>query len=289
MPQRIEIVIHGAGHFMPIEVKINEDENGHQCRDYYNFAIDNGYKTQHIYYLTKHGSKPENSYSKLEGKCRLISFDKHIIGWLKTAAEEADSRGAKGVSNIIRQYLSSIDHFTDARRRKIMKSCAYKVMATDIEAGVAIAKSFNDIQDALITSMFTEFEKAVKDKWHVKPDDTAPKYWKKIGRPFFGKIYEGKYAPSHLCTCFKIKSDNSSPERSLYICIDQRAWADVDGNEQNYIYLPTGDIKEPEDDETAEIPNFYTMNPAALKLNDDEKMKSFIKNSIEAIEKHLFN
>ncbi len=83
--RRIDIVISYRGGFIPIEVKINADDQRSQCYDYYHFAYVKDKET-YIVYLTKTGYKP-SAYSltgelgdKLnDEKVRCISFNKDII------------------------------------------------------------------------------------------------------------------------------------------------------------------------------------------------------------------
>lgn len=162
-PKRIDIVIHGAGHFIPIEVKIDASETGTQCWEYYQYALKHDRDTN-LYFLTKHGTFPNNSYDifalgKCLKKCKCISFEQDIVKWLYEISKCDFDDANNIVHNIIRQYLNSIMYFTDVRRRKMVEQCAAKVMAVDIETGVAIAKSFTAIQDSLIRNLFTAVEK----------------------------------------------------------------------------------------------------------------------------------
>ena len=173
-PKRIDIVIHGAGHFIPIEVKIDASETGTQCWEYYQYALKIDSRTN-LYFLTKHGTYPDKSYGifelgKCQNRCKCISFALDIANWLESIIKSDFEDSNNIVHAIIQQYLRAIIHFTDIRRSEMIESCAKKVMEFDIEAGVAIAKSFTAIQDILITKLFTEIEKTFPKKLGVVLD-----------------------------------------------------------------------------------------------------------------------
>ncbi len=295
-PKRIDIVIHGARHFIPIEVKIDATETGTQCWEYYQYALKHDCHTN-LYFLTKHGTLPNNSYDtfvleKCQGRCKLISFEHDISKWLGDISK-IDFNDANGIiHNTIRQYLDSVMYITDARRITMVEQCAEKIMEVDIEAGIAIAKSFTAIQDRLITKLFIAIEKSFPKELGIELNKESENYWGKINKEFFGDVFgKGqKYISKKPCTCFKIKvEDDSFPrEQMLYVHVDWRIWAELrNGDKISWIYLPVGNRNEPKDDEKSDIPNFYTMNPAALKLNDSRAMESFIECSIKSIKDKL--
>ena len=255
-PKRIDIVIHGAGHFIPIEVKIDANETGTQCWEYYQYALKIDSRAN-LYFLTKHGTYPDKSYGifelgKCQDRCKRISFERDIVDWLESIIKFDFDDHDNIVHSIIRQYLSAIIYFTNIRRFEMVKCCAKKVMEVDIEAGVAIAKSFTAIQDNLITKLFTEIEKVFPDKLDVVLDKKDDNDWEKIGQKFFGDVFgKGqKYASKKPCTRFKIRRSNeTAPEdKFLYVHIDWRIWAELrSGDITSWIYLPTGNRTATED------------------------------------------
>ena len=293
-PKRIDIVIHGAGHFIPIEVKIDASETGTQCWEYYQYASKIDHQTN-LYFLTKYGTYPDNSYDifinkNCTDKFKRISFAKDIKIWLETIAKYDFDDEGNIIHNVIRQYLMSVCFFTNLRRMDMTELCAKEVMKTDIEAGIAIAKSVTAIQDSLITKLFTAVEDVFPKDLAVVLDDSIENNWKKIGKDFFGSIFvEGqKYASKKPCVGFKIKNTKSPEDIFLYVHIDWRIWAEIrSGNDTSWIYLPTGNTTAPKDDEKSDVPNFYTMNPAAVKLNSNEEMDKFISHSVDVIKNKL--
>ena len=157
----------------------------------------------------------------------------------------------------------------------------------DLITSVGIAKSFTTIQDNLIIEFFERIEQGITLKMgNLKVvDDTQDikNHWKMFqNKHFFGDVFSGdKYTSGNPCTCFEVTGTNYR----IYIHIENRVWAELhDGQSRNgdWIYLPTGGPKK-----TENIPNYFTMNNAAIALHDSEKMDRFIDESIKVIKSKL--
>lgn len=294
-PKRIDIVIHGAGYFIPIEVKIDEAEHGRQCLDYYNYTYKISNKESNkIYYLTKYGTHPENSWADLgENKCQCIAFCKDdtlgkteheddsigIIAWLISLLEGNAIHSDK-IIGVLCQYITSIEYFTGARSKKMEDIYAAELLkfgVKDIATGIRIAQSLNSIQDMLIAELFAKIDNVFSSKLGVDvyiPHDGM--HWTKIKESLFKK---GPF------TCFKING------YILYVRIDDRIWAelrDLKDKRVQWVYLPTGSSTYPPSSyENNIIPNYKSLNDAAINLHDKDKMSEFIEESIAVIKAKL--
>ena len=294
--KRIDIVIHGAGYFIPIEVKIGESEHGKQCLYYYNYAYEISHKEgTKIYYLTKYGTHPENSWVDLgESKCQCIAFGKvetlgkteqeddsiGIVDWLINLIEDNIIHSDK-IIDVLRRYITSIEYFTGVRSRKMEELYATELLkfgSKDITTGIRIAQSFNTVQDRLIAELFAKIDDVFPSKLGVEvyvPDEGM--HWTKIKKALSEK---------KPFTCFKIM------DYFLYVRIEDRVWAELrdkkDKRVGQWIYLPTGSSTvPPSSSQDSIIPNYTSLNDAAINLHDKDKMGTFIEESIAVIQAKL--
>lgn len=85
---RIDFVIYNDDWFFAIEMKIDAGDQDHQLKRYEDYAKTRG-KDYKIFYLTLDGKEPSSqSEEGMERKPYLISFEKHILEWLKKCIDE---------------------------------------------------------------------------------------------------------------------------------------------------------------------------------------------------------
>jgi len=161
--RRIDIVIQGGGHFIPIEVKITAVDQISQCYDYYQYArkLD---ETARVVYLTIWGSAPnapsmsssDGSQTLREENIQCISFAKDIATWLENSF--LDEQGAMSV--FLEQYLDAIRSFSTNSMEAHRLRIANKVLEREeyFRTALAVADSIKTIKARLIYMVFQEFE-----------------------------------------------------------------------------------------------------------------------------------
>ena len=290
--RRIDIVIHNAKHFLPIEVKINAPERENQCLNYYNYAKDiMNSNDAKIVYLTKNASKPMQ-YEKMRKNCICLSWEKDIIAWLDECLNH-NVLGNTIEKELIEQYMKAISNLTRMREKEMDSKCAEIISESpdNVEACVQIIRSFSTVQNQIIKKMFKMFDDKISQEWEKYTD--ISNHYTKIKGNFFGDVF-GKYASQKPCTCFKIS--NYEPDDAfhlLYIHIDSRVWSELRDSKgkrvmNKWIYLPTGKNSR-NGNEDEKIPNFEIMNRATLDLYDEDRLAKFCDDSLKAIKDELLN
>ncbi|MCL1849154.1 MAG: PD-(D/E)XK nuclease family protein [Clostridiales bacterium] len=123
----IDLVILIGDRFIPIEVKINAEEQYLQCYAYYQFACKRDKETQ-VVYLTKYGDPPqpysaegltitEDGYEEV----KTISFHSHIYGWLKQCLAMLESERKAPVREVLKQLITTVMGFTNQLEDITMK------------------------------------------------------------------------------------------------------------------------------------------------------------------------
>ena len=161
--RRIDIVISYSEGFIPIEVKINAEDQKSQCFDYYQFAASKD-ENAYIVYLTKTGYKPSDysltgeSGEKLkDGDVLCISFEKDIIAWLNRIKEIA----SESMIPMIEQFESAVGYFINNEDEE------YKMRLTDniiensesLKIAIELERSMGFAKAELMKKLFAEFEK----------------------------------------------------------------------------------------------------------------------------------
>lgn len=183
--RRIDIVIQYPDRFIPIEVKINAEDQPSQCFDYYQFALNHD-KNAKVVYLTTTGYMPsEDSLCSKNGKqileerdLQCISFTEDILNWLENISQDE----VEPVKSIMEQFKDAIREFTGKPDEELSVAITDKVLecesnyrsALQIEANMNRIKArvmlevFKDIEfelDALFSRPeYQQFSIAVKDK-----------------------------------------------------------------------------------------------------------------------------
>ena len=169
--KRIDIVIKNEEWFIPIEVKINADEQKSQCYSYYDHA------KAKLVYLTKYGTYP-SPYSRSgskdeewleEDKLILISFEKHIVEWLKEIVKNETGE----LRSILNQYLKSIEEFTNTMDKELYDELAEEFSGDteDLIYGLQIAEAVSVAKASVMDKVLSEIEDQI--------DEKLEKEWKK--------------------------------------------------------------------------------------------------------------
>ena len=165
--RRIDIVVKNKKWFMPIEVKINAEEQESQCFDYSKYAKDE-FKNKKIVYLTKYGTYPSpySTGGAKEGPGTLekidiitISFSEDIVNWLQKIVR--DETGELRYS--LNQYLNSIKEFTHTMDKKLYENLANELFQSkeNLTYGLQIAEAVAFAKADVLKNVLTKIEKAI--------------------------------------------------------------------------------------------------------------------------------
>ena len=174
--RRIDIAIHNARFFIPMEVKIDADEQPGQCYDYYEYAKKSDKNTR-VVYLTEYGSVP-SEYSRRDqnsddilplDKIKCISWEKDIYEWLTSLLGQLN----EPMKSFVGQYIDTICLLTDRKGKYSvnMEKRSIEVLhrsADFFNAGLQIEKSMKAAKLRLIQLVFDDFK--------AEMDKIAPKY-----------------------------------------------------------------------------------------------------------------
>lgn len=172
--RRIDIVISYHGGFVPIEVKINADDQKSQCYDYYHFAKRKD-KNACIVYLTKNGYRPSeysvtgSSGDKLDDSViRCISFEQDILSWLKRIKYVA----SESMIPFIDQFAGAVQDFVNTEDKEYKMKLTDKIIdsSENLRTSLEIANTLNFAKTELMRALFMEFEKQMEpllEKYHL--------------------------------------------------------------------------------------------------------------------------
>lgn len=320
--KRIDLVLQGVNCFIPIEVKIEAFDRPGQCYDYYHYARNFDEETRLIY-LTKWGSCPADYslYSEdrtdilPEGKLQCISFSKDITLWLERILSSE-----KGMMrSVLQQYLDIIREFTADENELCYQEIAEIALASEssLRTAVDIEKSAHFIKAKLLQYVMKELEEQMKEcsaSLGIERD-TRFHYWEYSEHENGGINYVVKdVSLSKGCELwFRIDYDDTEGTLCSGLCVfDTTAGESGEGSEVKFIdkklekelrryvtpdlensvcwwftwwYLPTGMDRLRTDMEY--IPNFISLNEAAIRLADEEKRRKFAGECVGLIKKKL--
>lgn len=160
--RRIDIVISYHGGFIPIEVKINAEDQENQCYDYLHFAKKKD-KNAFIVYLTKSGYMPsEYSLKGAHGErlnekdVRCISFKDDILNWLKKIKLMASEE----MVPMIDQYIGAVIDFVNNEDEKYKMELSDKILnnSGSLRTSLEIVNAIDYAKAELMKRLFKEFE-----------------------------------------------------------------------------------------------------------------------------------
>jgi hypothetical protein len=320
--RRIDIVIEVGKFFIPIEVKIYACEQQSQCYDYYEFARRKDTNAK-VYYLTIDGHLPtEYSTSGAYGKISksnivCLSFKEDILKWLRNCKTVGNTE----MVSILDQFIESIETLVGYKGEGLVKMVSDEIIKSEesLRAGIQIADSINVAKAKVMYLLFEELEKhlevvAIKNNWsressfnwYEYKDMATESFYKEYSTyPGINYVVNNASLNNGYQLWFRIEVENNL--FAGFCVFNPNAHSENgEGNQVNIFdddtktalntylntvenehsewwatwwYLPTGE-KKPKDS----VPNFKTMNEAAISLADDNKRKAFVAECIEQIE-----
>jgi len=270
--RRIDIVIKSDKEFIPIEVKIDAEDQRLQCFDYINYAEShNGHL---LFYLSKNGKYPSamsigTLTDKQKENIKALSFKTHILNWLDLIIEqETDNQ----IQQAFIQYKNAIGDFTDMIDQKELNEIKTRLIRDpqSMKAAIGISEAIHDAKRDLMLKVLTDIHNAIEKKYTTICGIDNPDFLQRITEYSFEKNESTKPTLSY-CT---------DSGKQFSICIDWRLWLNL-GPDENWIYLPSG---------TQNITgsyNFHDMDECVINLLDEENRKNFTTDVINCIKRTL--
>ncbi len=158
--RRIDIVIKSNKRFLPFEVKIDAKDQDEQCKHYYDFSSNQKpVGAEKVFYLTKDGHKPNKSSSAgLEvGKSLvLLSFQEHILKWLKKCEDNSLSQPLK---EFLRELIFDIKNFCKLSEDRRMNKEIFALLNNNRDASKLIYEAIKEINDK--TTLWNSFWRTI--------------------------------------------------------------------------------------------------------------------------------
>ena len=187
--RRIDIFIQMSNRYIGIEVKIYASDQNKQCYDYYEFLKDMANKTKgtfDLYYLTLDGHCPDKESCcelKANEDYKIISFDKHILNWVKSLKEKTSDLE---LLHTLIQFESVIKYLTGHEDRRFAKKMVEKdfdmkkyLIAQKIEKAMPFIR-INKMKEffAAIENDLTKYKEKFGFDIRCNYKDFAEKYYK---------------------------------------------------------------------------------------------------------------
>lgn len=171
--RRIDIVIDEKdGHYIPIEVKINAQEQKEQCSDYLQSArkiYENRSKDKNeaiIFYLTKTGEMPISISSCDKEHVKCISWAQ-IIDWLNECICQIDTIRKIPITEILMQYKTTIENFLKGGNNTMDNENIIKMIIANkdnFESAKKIAENMGSAKQKIWTKLKNEIIENIKQK-----------------------------------------------------------------------------------------------------------------------------
>jgi hypothetical protein len=158
---RIDILVRdGKGETILIENKIYASDQQNQMKRYRGFD-----ENAHLFYLTVRGDDPSNlSKEELDRiKCKCISYDKHILPWLKECRKDAAC--LPNVRETITQYIHLIEELANQSTTILMnKELIEEIIKSpeSLHAFYTLRNAEVAVQDELIALVDTKLDDLAK-------------------------------------------------------------------------------------------------------------------------------
>ena len=325
--RRIDIVIASNHHFIPIEAKINAEDQDKQCFDYLKFAsrFYSDENDSYLYYLTKKGNKPSNKSicgdEKLLKRIKLISWT-DILNWLKSVIDSSDAS-----FGMLDQYSKALELFENNERKKMVDMDIENMLNNpqNLEAAILIERALSRKKTNLLHSIFDSILKELGNNniFHFDPDINEPwdfnraidiyYSYKKSSYPalnfnlgeigcdddgakyYFVLRYEIDWNSLIGYGIIKRKKDVLSivekPSNQLIESVKRRmvdsSW--IKKKKDNSWFLYWEYVVSNSDEVCDDEPNFKEMNKSYLQLFSENGKNDYIKMTIHSLKKFIDN
>ena len=293
--RRIDIVIETANYFIAIEVKINAGDLNGQCMDYYEEAKQHCFDESNakIIYLTPDGREPSPESSCGKKVC-CISFRKNIHEWLSSCLNFKEIEHAVSVSEIMRQFMMTIENFTGCAQEGNMEVKKLILKSPEnLRAAFELQKSVNEA----VEDMRKRFLVAVNEKlksWNITHGTVKDEQGNDLPRDHAVHYEYDKMPGVVVClgssiydtyVSYYVTGDDKTDIEAFVrkFEMSRRKKSKSGSHEGNFLYWEfccTGG---------KEFPNLYGPNPnnATFELCDPETFRVFVDDCAEKIKVFL--
>lgn len=315
--RRIDIAIYNSRIFIPIEVKIYADEQKDQCLDYYNFAKTmNTGKDFKLIYLTRFGIFPSlfstGNRKEVQMSIKCISFAKEIREMLENCLSSINNTL---VRTAVESFIDMITEHSDPiyKEEKNMFEKLYE-NEENFRAAIEIEnhiKSLNAKKIEIMTDLLSRLENKVGglDPSLLKPisDEKQHNYYKECAGHFYD--VNKKSTPGFEYSIALNPISNTNLDIRFQVEIDHNLFAGIYVYNNNgvkllqnemcsilskyinmgspaWVYLPIQNNKNNRECKD-KVPNFKTMNEAALRLFNEAAREEFANECTVAIKDYL--
>lgn len=316
--RRIDIAIVTNKRFIPIEVKIYAEDQTRQCRDYYDFAVEQEKPEQSkVYYLTIDGHLPQRSGTeglteKFESgrfvgyeEIIQISFRQDVYSWLETCLKEL--KGEALIRANIRQFMCVLGELSGKMSEKLNQDITKMISnnSDDFEAAVAIAENVNRAKEDIILRLFETLENKLKsvsfqyEQIHNKPDykyndyEAIKKYYTRV-KTYPAINFKYKKVDDKRDIWFRVELDwrlfcgfiiveNEEMPKKMPAMAHEELEQYVNakyGFRDNYWWFYWEYLL---DDKEELSPNFVEANDTFIKLFDEKYFDNFTNECVERI------
>lgn len=177
--RRIDLVIAAPGLFIPIEVKIDAEDQQNQCADYCKKAYNEITKEKKMYYLTKDGRPPSPASAgnqdpwhsqhpgpgnpEIIGSSSIgqISFKTEILNWLYLCLEYQNTQQIAPIREILLQLIGFIRNLTNQLEDKMRQDIVDLLTSsrTHMQSAIDIMQSLDACKRKIIIAVFAELDK----------------------------------------------------------------------------------------------------------------------------------
>lgn len=229
--KRIDIVIKVGNRFIPIEVKIDAQDQKAQCYDYYMYAKEVMEDEEaKVYYLTKYGEMPLESsicYKDERGNGDILPLDKivpisfkgHVCEWLRKIIKEQNG----DMQEVLEQFLIAIEEATGIMDENMVNKVKDIILESpsSFNAALMIEQCIEKAKVENIRLLFDEFKKQMNKKmdfFQVKLVDIGEDSWYSYAQQvdYFYKKQKSSYPGIN----YLIETTNMKAGRQLWLRIE---------------------------------------------------------------------
>lgn len=318
--RRIDLVIESKNKFIPIEVKLNAEDQPKQCYDYFQKA-----KNSKIYYLTLDGRSPspesaaglapiKNKDEDIEGwkEVEQISFANHILVWLEKCIEDQETIRIAPIREVLLQLIMIIRKLTNqiGEGEEMDIVDVISSSSENFKSAENIANSLNQTKTKMLKKVLVELEKKVeviaKEKGFKKEnkylfyaeEGRADNYYNHQYTTYPGINYYCNKITDDIDLWFRIEIDNRIFAGLYAFNNKKNESVEIDNSLENEIkkHIQQEEIKiencwanfEYVPNENS-CPNFKNFNEAYYNLYNSVKFETFINDSEKSIKEMIEN
>ena len=180
---RLDLMIDTDSCCYLIEAKINAGEQPEQIKRYCEWAEKRG-KGYSMYFLTLDGHV-SNTADKYE--CACISFETHIIKWLKECKKIPEISNIPTLIGAIEQYLQLLNKLTSKETKNMNE--LNSLIKNNIKIAQDISEQLPIVKGEMVGQVLRDIESYILEEYRLKPKSNVIDYYNDDGKyqKYYGK------------------------------------------------------------------------------------------------------